>query len=55
MGLLVNSRRGVWSLTEEGRTVQQGEIIPRHRQYLVQYREQRRRKRMHDEELSTEE
>lgn len=53
MGLLVNSKRGVWSLTEEGRTVQQGEIIPRHRQYLVQYREQRRRKRMHDEELST--
>ncbi len=44
---------GVWSLTEEGRTVQQGEIIPRHRQYLVQYREQRRQKRMHDEELST--
>lgn len=53
MGLLVNSKRGVWSLTEEGRTVQQGEIIPRHRQYLVQYREQRRQKRMHDEELST--
>jgi restriction system protein len=53
MGLLVNSKRGVWSLTEEGRTVQQGEITPCHRQYLVQYREQRRRKRMHNEELST--
>jgi restriction system protein len=53
MGLLVNSKRGVWSLTEEGRTVQQGEIAPRHRRYLVQYREQRRRKRMRDEEPST--
>jgi restriction system protein len=42
-------------LTEDGRTVQQGEIAPRHRRYLAQYREQRRRKRMHDEELSTEE
>lgn len=53
MGLLVNSKRGVWSLTEEGRTVQQGEIAPRHRRYLAQYREQRRRKRMRDEEPST--
>lgn len=49
MGLLVNSKRGVWSLTEEGRTVQQGEIVPRHRRYLSQYREERRRKRMQDE------
>jgi len=50
MGLLVNSKRGVWSLTEEGRTVQQSEIAPRHRRYLIQYHEERRRKRVPDEE-----
>lgn len=53
MGLLVNSKRGVWSLTEEGRTVQQDEIATRHRRYLAWYRDQRRRKRMPDEEAST--
>jgi restriction system protein len=55
MGLLVNSKRGVWSLTEEGRTVRQDDIAPRHRRYLAWYREQRRRKRIPDEEASTEE
>jgi len=50
MGLLVNSKRGVWSLTEEGRTVQKGEIAPRHRRYLTQYHEERRRKRIHDDD-----
>ena len=49
MGLLVNSKRGVWSLTEEGRTVQKGEIAPRHRRYLTQYHEERRGNRIPDE------
>jgi restriction system protein len=48
MGLLVNSRRGVWSLTEQGRAVQQDEMAGRHRQYVAQYREERRRKRRVD-------
>ena len=52
MGLLVNSKRGVWSLTEEGRTVQKNEIPPRHRRYLTQYREKRRRNCIPDEEDS---
>jgi restriction system protein len=45
MGLLVNSRRGVWSLTEEGRSAEQDEIASRHRKYLAEYQEGRRRKR----------
>jgi restriction system protein len=48
MGLLVNSPRGVWSLTEQGRPVQQDEIAALHRQYVAQYREERRRKRQVD-------
>jgi restriction system protein len=45
MGLLDNSRRGVWSLTDAGRSVTQEEIRDLHRQFVARYREERRRKR----------
>lgn len=49
MGLLVNSRRGVWSLTEEGRSIRQHEIAGLHKKYTVQYREVRRKRRKADD------
>jgi restriction system protein len=45
MGLLDNSRRGVWSLTDAGRSVQQDQMVDLHKQYLSQYREERRRRK----------
>lgn len=41
MGLAENSRRGVWSLTAEGRTVTQPEIEPLRQKYLVETRKRR--------------
>ena len=41
MGLLINSRRGVWSLTDRGRTVTQPEIEPLRRAYLARIQERR--------------
>ncbi|MCI2418611.1 restriction endonuclease [Saccharopolyspora sp. K220] len=45
MGLLVNSRRGVWSLTEEGRHVVVDEIAARHKEYTARLRDEQKRRR----------
>jgi restriction system protein len=42
MGALVNSKRGVWSTTEAGRTMGPNEILPRHEAYVRQLREARK-------------
>lgn len=44
MGLLDNSKRGVWNLTDTGRTVSQEDMEPLHRDFVVRYREERRRR-----------
>lgn len=44
MGLAENSRRGVWSLTEKGRTVTEAEIEPLRQKYAAENRKQSRRK-----------
>lgn len=44
MGLADNSQRGVWSLTDDGRTVNETEIEPKRQEYIVRVRQQRRRK-----------
>lgn len=44
MGLADNSRRGVWSLTEKGRTVTESEIEPLRLRYAAENRKQRRHK-----------
>ena len=54
MGLLENSQRGVWSLTDEGRTVEARHIPDLHRAYILRYREERRRRRQADEILNEE-
>ncbi len=41
MGLVENSRRGIWSLTERGREVSEGEIDPLRQEYVKQLRAQR--------------
>jgi restriction system protein len=46
MGLLDNSRRGVWSLTDEGRVVRQEQLPEIHRKFVAAYREERRQKRV---------
>jgi restriction system protein len=45
MGLLINSRRGVWTLTEEGRSVLKDDIPRRHAEVLARLREEQRAKR----------
>jgi restriction system protein len=45
MGLLINSSRGVWSLTDEGRTVAESEISGRHSKYVADLRDSRRRRK----------
>ncbi|MBM2617155.1 restriction endonuclease [Actinoplanes sp. LDG1-06] len=61
MGLLVNSTRSVWSLTEDGRTVQKAEISDRHRKYVAEYRLKRLAKKQQsiaevpDQQLADEE
>lgn len=45
MGLLINSGRGVWSLTEQGRSAQEPEIEQLHKEYVTKLREERRKKR----------
>lgn len=45
MGLLINSRRGVWTLTEEGRSVHREDIPRRHAEVLARLREEQRAKR----------
>jgi restriction system protein len=44
MGLLVNSSRGVWSLTDRGRFVSEGEIAGLHAEALAAMREKQRAK-----------
>jgi restriction system protein len=45
MGLLVNSRRGVWTLTEQGRAVRREDIPRLHAEVLARLREEQRAKR----------
>jgi restriction system protein len=45
MGLVINSRRGVWSLTDEGRSVQRHDIPRLHAEVLTRLREEQRSKR----------
>jgi len=42
MGLAHNSKRGVWNLTEAGRNVDEPQIMPTHRDFVIRYREERR-------------
>ncbi|WP_199521127.1 restriction endonuclease [Jiangella anatolica] len=42
MGLANNSQRGVWSLTDEGRSVTESGLEPRRQQYLASLRERRK-------------
>jgi restriction system protein len=44
MGLLINSTRGIWSLTERGRFADEGDIEGLHRAYVLKHREDRRRR-----------
>lgn len=55
MGLLINSRRGIWSLTERGRSVDSPEIGTLHRQYTVQLREAQKRRRVSTADSATDE
>jgi len=45
MGLLINSRRGVWSLTEDGRSVTREETSRLYADVVVRLREEQRAKR----------
>jgi len=45
MGLLDNSTRGVWSLTEDGRAAQEGELADLHAEYTRRQRERSRGRR----------
>lgn len=45
MGLLTNSQRGVWSLTETGREVEESAIGPLHQEVLARLREEQKAKR----------
>ena len=49
MGLADNSRRGIWSLTEKGRTVTEPEIEPLRQLYVATSRRERKRKATLDE------
>lgn len=44
MGLLENSKRGVWTLTDAGRTVTDAEIAPLHKEYVVRSRAERKQR-----------
>ncbi|KAB2340893.1 restriction endonuclease [Actinomadura rudentiformis] len=48
MGLLINSRRGVWSLTEHGRVATAPQVEKLHRKYVLKLREDRRRRQQED-------
>lgn len=49
MGLLDNSRRGVWSLTEPGRAATPADVARLHKQVVAEVREEQRRKRQPSE------
>lgn len=42
MGLATNSQRGVWSLTDEGRTVAEADIEPLRQTYMLAFRQRRK-------------
>ena len=42
MGLAINSERGVWSLTDDGRVVAQDQLEPLRKAYLSAYRNKRK-------------
>ena len=44
MGALDNSKRGVWSTTELGRSMAQSDVLPRHAEYVAHLREARKAK-----------
>lgn len=44
MGLITNSKRGVWTVTETGQTVTLSEIAPLHAQFVASYSKKRRKK-----------
>jgi restriction system protein len=46
MGALDNSRRGVWSTTELGRSMTQSDVLPRHAEYVAHLREARKAKKV---------
>lgn len=48
MGLAFNSERGVWNLTEHGRTVTEDEIDPLRREYLAKHRKNSAQERAND-------
>ena len=50
MGLLVNSQRGVWSLTEAGRTTTPEDVNERHSAYLAALRERTKQRRQRQAE-----
>lgn len=45
MGLLTNSKRGVWTVTEAGQTVSQPEIGPLHSQFVAAYSKKKYKKK----------
>jgi restriction system protein len=45
MGALDNSKRGVWSTTELGRSMTQSDVLPRHAEYVAPLREARKAKK----------
>lgn len=51
MGLLINSGRGVWSLTEHGRSVKEAEIEQLHKEHVVKLGRERRQKRNQNEDV----
>lgn len=55
MGLLINSQRGVWSLTEQGRSVRREDIPGLHAKVVVRLREEQRARRQAQqvEDIST--
>lgn len=50
MGLLDNSTRGVWSVTEAGREAQEDELADRHAEYTRRQRERSRERRREERE-----
>lgn len=48
MGLLINSTRGVWSLTEQGRVVDAPKVEGLHRAHVLKLREDRRRRQQEE-------
>lgn len=53
MGLLENSSRGVWALTDRGRSVTEDEILPMHREYTRRRAAQTDRKRPRADEVTS--